>query len=202
MALQRSNTRFGVPTLRGSIPESDESRVSSPVADSHLKKQSKNLYENQKQELSRPRLRKLPQPTTKASISGPLKIQQKSPWESLTKRFQLSLETSVTIATAYDGSLVAVREISEPKDISEPSADCKIKMLQRIRLAKLPNFLAFLDCFSHEGSLYAVFEHEIAMHEKLVTLRQYSLVPTPVTESQLAIILREVSHPRVIPDLF
>ena len=98
------------------------------------------------------------------------------------------LEDSVTIASQKDGRFVAVRQFLGP------DADRKINMLQRIQNKKVPNFLAFLDCFSFEGIQYAVFEHEINDKEKLpVTLAQYALIAPHLTEQQLATILGPVS---------
>jgi hypothetical protein len=63
-------------------------------------------------------------------------------------------------------------------------------MLEKIRHE---NFLAFLECFSHEGFMYAVFEHEIKPGVHLpITLSHYALVRHYPTESQLATILGQV----------
>jgi hypothetical protein len=116
-----------------------------------------------------------------------VRIQHSSPWENLKPRFSLSLEDSVTITSRKDGLFVTVREFSGP------DADRKVRMLQRIRKENLPNFLAFLECFSFEGSLYAVFEHELTRNEKLLTLSHYALIKRYPTESQLVFILEQVS---------
>ncbi|KAH7364007.1 hypothetical protein BKA65DRAFT_490193 [Rhexocercosporidium sp. MPI-PUGE-AT-0058] len=56
------------------------------------------------------------------------------------------------------------------------------------------NLLAFLECFSFEGSYFVVFEHEIIKGgEKLaVTLNHYALIQNDIPEPQLAIILGQI----------
>ncbi|KAL5344434.1 hypothetical protein ACLOAV_010694 [Pseudogymnoascus australis] len=66
----------------------------------------------------------------------------------------------------------------------------KLDMLNRIRHK---NFLKLLESFTFEGSLYAVFEHELARGEKLpICLSHYALLVTYPTELQLAVILRQI----------
>jgi hypothetical protein len=66
------------------------------------------------------------------------------------------LNDSVIIVSQKDRRFVAVREFSG-SDI-----DQKVKMLQRIQYE---NFIAFLECFSFEGSCYVVFEYKITYRE-------------------------------------
>jgi hypothetical protein len=209
MSLERRGTLFGPPSIRGATPDSHENGsieanpllVSSDNDSKRLKKrvwaagdqeappirrqsEGKDLGEA-RQSLDRFTPRAM---QSKASASGNVRMQHSSPWGSLTKHFTLSLEDSVTIASRKDGLFVAVREFSDP------DADRKVAMLRRIQNENLPNLLAFLECFSFEGSHFAVFEHEITRGEKLpVTLRHYALIKHYPTESQLAIILRQVS---------
>jgi hypothetical protein len=115
---------------------------------------------------------------------GKVKAQLVSPWQGFTRHFTLFLEDAAIIASQEGGRLVAVRKLSGPK------ADRKVAMLERIRHE---NFLAFLECFSHEGFLYAVFEHEIKPGVHLpITLSHYALVRLYPTELQLATILGQV----------
>jgi hypothetical protein len=91
---------------------------------------------------------------------GNVKIKHSLLWESLTRNFSLMLNNSVMIASQKDRRFVAVREFSGL------DADRKVNMLQRIRDK---NFIAFLDCFSFEGSCYVVFEHETDYREHGIT---------------------------------
>jgi hypothetical protein len=210
MSLQRRGTLFGPPSIRGATPDSHEngsneadSLLVAPGKDSNkLKKRAwaaedeeappkiRGQSEGKDQEEARQSLNKfIPQAIhSKVSTGGNVRTQHSSPWGSLTKRFTLSLEDSVTIASRKDGLFVAVREFSGP------DADRKLNVLRKIRNENLPNLLVFLECFSFEGSLFAVFEHEITRGEKLtITLNHYALIKHYPTESQLAIILRQVS---------
>lgn len=210
MSLGRRGTLFGPPSIRGATPDSHENRsieANSPlVASGNDSTRSKERVWAAEDEEVPPKVRRqsegrdpeearhnldkfIPQAMqSKASAGGNVRMQYSSPWGSLTKRFTLSLEDSVTIASQKDGLFVAVREFSDP------DADRKVAMLRRIRNGNLPNLLAFLECFSFEGSHFAVFEHEITRGEKLpVTLSHYALIKHYPTESQLAIILRQVS---------
>lgn len=202
MDLQRRGTRFGLPSLRGFTPDSDDE---SSQQDSHLVASDNDSNKLKKKlETAPPKIRRhdkgheevgqslnkfIPRAIqSKFSTGGNVRTQHSSPWGSLTKRFTLSLEDSVTIASRKDGLFVAVREFSGP------DADRKLNILRKIRNENLPNLLVFLECFSFGGSLFAVFEHEITRGEKLtVTLNHYALIKHYPTESQLAIILRQVS---------
>jgi hypothetical protein len=220
MSLERRGTLFGPPSIRGATPDSHEngSIEANPLlvaSDNDSKRLKKRVWAAEDEEAP-PKVRRqsegkdpeearqnldrfIPQAMqSKASAGGNVRMQHSSPWGSLTKRFTLSLEDSVTIASRKDGLFVAVREFSDP------DADRKVAMLRRIRNEmlqrirkeneNLPNLLAFLECFSFEGSRFAVFEHEITRGEKLpVTLSHYALIKHYPTESQLAIILRQVS---------
>jgi hypothetical protein len=209
MSLERRGTLFGPPSIRGVTPDSHEngSIEANPllVASGNDSKRLKKRVWAAEDEEAPPIRRKsegkdleearqsldrfTPQAMqSKASASGNVRMQHSSPWGSLTKRFTLSLEDSVTIASREDGLFVAVREFSGP------DADRKVSMLRRIRNENLRNLLAFLECFSFKGSRFAVFEHEITRGEKLpVTLSHYALIKHYPNESQLAIILRQVS---------
>ena len=203
MSLQRRGTLFGPPSIRESTPESHEngsieadSLFVAPGNDSNkLKKKPEEAPpkirgRDKDQEKGGQSLNKfIPQAIqSKVSTGGNVRTQHSSPWGNLTKRFTLSLEDSVTIASRKDGLFVAVREFSGP------DADRKLNVLRKIRNENLSNLLVFLECFSFEGSLFAVFEHEITRGEKLtVTLNHYALIKHYPTESQLAIILRQVS---------
>jgi hypothetical protein len=125
---------------------------------------------------------------SKASVGTNVRMEHSSLWGSLTKRFTLSLEDSVTITSRKDRLFVAIREFLGL------DADRKVTILQRIQNKNLPNLLAFLECFSFKGSRFAVFKHEITRGEKLpVTLSHYALIKHYPTELQLAIILRQMS---------
>ena len=214
MSLQRSHTRFGLYSVKGAPPDSDEndSNETGPLLvapdNDSSNKLRKRSWESQDdgpplkihrqsrdghQKEARSGLKKshIPQAIqSKVSAAGNIRIKHSSPWEILTKRFRLSLEDSVMIASREDGRLVAVREFFGP------DADRKINMLQRIRQENVSNFLEFLDCFSFEGIRYAVFEHEINKEEKLpVTLCQYARTLLDPTDQQLATILGQVSPP-------
>jgi hypothetical protein len=214
MSLVRKNTRFG---LRGATPESDDesSDTRSPVAEStdgssKLKKRNWASRDDEapprKRQFSRDRsdeetgtgLKSLYLP----QAVGNVRMKDSSPWESLTEEFSLMLNDSVTIASQKNGRFVAVREFSGP------DAYRKVNMLQKIqdKMQNIQdnNFIAFLDCFSFEGSCYVVFEHEIDYKEHgitywekfPVTLSQYALIIPYPTEQQLATILGQVSPPR------
>ncbi len=209
MDLKRRDNRFGMPSLRGFTPDSVENESNqqapplvAPGNDSNkLKKrawvpQAEETPPNirrQSEGKDRDEVRQSPEriipPAVQSKVAavGMVMIQHSSPWESLKKRFSLSLEDSVTIASRKDGLFVAVREFSGP------DADREVCTLQRIRQENLPNFLAFLECFSFKGSLYAVFEHELTRNEKLLTLSHYALIKRYPTEPQLAFIIGQVS---------
>lgn len=203
MDLKRRGTRFGLPSLRGFAPDSDDEssqqdsyHVASNNDSNKLKKKLEaapaKIRRHDKggqEELGQSLNKFIPRAIeSKVSTGGNVRTQHSSPWASLTKRFTLSLEDSVTIANRKDGLFVAVREFSGS------DADRKINVLRKIRNENLPNLLVFLECFSFGGSLFAVFEHEITRGEKLtVTLNHYALIQHYPTESQLAIILRQVS---------
>jgi hypothetical protein len=210
MSLERRGTLFGPPSIRGATPDSYENgsieansllvasgndstrskkRALAAEDEKALPKVSRQSEGEDREEARRSLERFIPQARqSKASAGTNVRMEHSSPWGSLTKRFTLSLEDSVTIASRKDGLFVAVREFSGP------DADRKVAMLRRIRNENLPNLLAFLECFSFEGSRFAVFEHEITRGEKLpVTLSHYALIKHYPTESQLAIILRQVS---------
>ena len=100
----------------------------------------------------------------------------------------MSLEDSVTIISRKDRLFVAIREFSG-LDI-----DRKLNVLRKIRNENLLNLLVFLECFNFEGSLFIIFEYEITKGEKLtITLNYYALIKHYFTESQLIIILRQMS---------
>ena len=203
MSLQRRGTLFGPPSIRGSTPESHENGtieadslfVASGNDSNKLKKKLEEAppkirgHDKDQEKVGQSLNKFIPQAIqSKVSTGGNVRTQHSSPWGSLTKRFTLSLEDSVTIASRKDGLFVAVREFSGP------DADRKLNVLRKIRNENLPNLLVFLECFSFEGSLFAVFEHEITRGEKLtVTLNHYALIKHYPTESQLTIILRQVS---------
>ncbi|PVH70500.1 hypothetical protein DL98DRAFT_619281 [Cadophora sp. DSE1049] len=209
MDLRRRGTVFEPPSIRGVTPDShdDESigTDSHPVASGYFSNKLKKRawaaendeppprirgqseskdQEEVRQGLSRFTPQMMP---SKVRPGETVKVQHSSPWRSFTKQFTLSLEDSVTIATRKGGLFVAVREFSGP------DADQKVNMLQRVRKDNPTNLLAFLECFSFEGSHFAVFEHEIIRGEKLaVTLSHYALIQNDITESQLAFILRQI----------
>jgi hypothetical protein len=218
MSVQRRNTRFGLSSLRGATPDSDdnesndtESLLAASDKDS-LNKLRKRSWASQDDAPSKIRRQSgggdqdarsgsnkfniLQAGQSKVSAIGNVRIKHSSPWESITKNFSLTLEDSVIIASQKDGRFVAIREFLGS------DADRKIRMLQRIQHEMLqrikhedvPNILAFLECFSFGGIHYAVFEHEINDREKLpVTLAQYALIVPYPTEQQLATILGQVS---------
>jgi hypothetical protein len=212
MSLQRRGTLFGPPSIRGATPDSHENGSNEAdsllVASGNDSKTSKKRVLAAEDEEAPPKIRRqsegedpeearqsldrfIPQARqSEASVGTNVRMEHSSPWESLTKRFTLSLEDSVTIASRENGLFVAVREFSGP------DAGRKVSMLRRIRNKDLSNLLAFQECFSFKGFHFAVFEHEITRGEKLsITLSHYALIKHYPTESQLAIILRQVSLP-------
>ncbi|KIM93124.1 hypothetical protein OIDMADRAFT_184853 [Oidiodendron maius Zn] len=222
MSLQRSNTRFRAASSRGATPDSGDdssSTLSPPDSSSNkLRKRSwANLdddaplatnapSESRDREGSSEVPRKTPRqsdisdrdgpvldpgrrhsqqtPHSMASTLGKVRAQSASPWQSLTQHFTLFLEDATIIANREGERLVAIRKIPGP------NADRKVAMLGRIRHE---SFLAFLECFSHEGFLYAIFEHEIKPGVHLpITLSTYALGKRYPTESQLATILGQI----------
>lgn len=199
MALQRSNTRFGLDSLRGAPPESDDqsadARPPGPVSDydsaNKLRKRgtasrdgepppkTRLMARDRGREDGRPGLRELHSP----------RIVEKhtSPWANLEKRFSLVLNDLVIVASQKDARLVAVREFSGP------NAKRKVDMLERIRDK---NFVLLLDRFSFDESCYAIVEHEISDKETLlITLSQFARVGPYLKESQLAAVVGQVSPP-------
>jgi hypothetical protein len=74
------------------------------------------------------------------------------------------LNNLVMIASQKDRRFVAIREFLGL------DVDWKVNMLQRIwDENRDENFIAFLDCFSFEGSCYIVFKHEITYIENGIT---------------------------------
>ena len=190
MSLKRSNTRFGF--LRAT-PDSDENGsngTASPPASSDNdpppNKLRKRIQEDEAPQKSRRRSGESVRGRSRFRAPEAIQSQNSSPWERLQMRFNLTLNKSVIIATQKDGLFVAVRKFSDDPDIEK-----KLDMLSRIRNE---NFLKFLESFSFEGSQYAVFEHELNRGEKLpICLSHYATLVTYPTESQLAVILRQVS---------
>jgi hypothetical protein len=231
MSLERRNTRFGLPPSREATPDSDDESNDTTsllaASDNYSLNNSSKLRKkswasrDDGARLKMPRLSRdrgeeartslkplhIPQAVQhKVRAVGNVRMKHSSPWESLTRNFSLMLNDSVMIASQKDGRFVAVREFSGL------DADRKVNMLQRIREGngirdenriRDENFIAFLDCFSFEGSCYVVFEHEtdyrehgITYWEKFpVTLTQYALIAPYPTEQQLATILGQVSPP-------
>src|SRR5436190_18349481 len=202
MSLHRRNTRFGLSALRGATPESDDesngTRSLLAVSDNDFSnKLRKRSLPSRDDEAPLEKGRQWPElhiPQAVQSKAGEVssaRMKHSSPWESLRKEFYLQLEDLVIIASQKDGRFVAVREFSGP------GADRKVDMIQRIWDE---NFLAFLECFSFEGSRYVVFEHEITYKEHGTTywekfpvnLSQYALIAPYPTEQQLATILGQV----------
>ncbi|OBT48434.1 hypothetical protein VE00_01429 [Pseudogymnoascus sp. WSF 3629] len=189
MSLKRSNTRFGF--LRAT-PDSDENGsngTASPPASSDNdpppNKLRKRIREDEAPQESRRRSRESGRGRSRFRAPEAIQSEDLSPWERLQMRFNLTLNKSVIIATQKDGLFVAVRKFS-----NEPDIEKKLDMLSRIRNE---NFLRFLESFSFEGSQYAVFEHELAGGEKLpICLSHYATLVTYPTESQLAVILRQI----------
>jgi hypothetical protein len=191
MSLERRNTRFG---LRGATPESDDesSDTRSLVAESSDGSLKLRKRRASRDDEARLKMRRFSQDRDGKEAGtglqslylpwavGNVRMKHSSPWESLRRDFSLVLNDSVTIASQKNGRFVAVREFSGE------DADRKVNMLRRI---EDKNFIAFLDCFSFEGSCYVVFEHEIdykehgiTYWEKFPVTSQYALIiPIPPT---------------------
>jgi hypothetical protein len=215
MSLQRTITRFGPASIRGGTPDSEESSGTLSSLDSTSNKLKKRSWagREEKTPLHSPRQLtdrrgdeaplKIPRqssdqviqdavPSTntyRVSVADDTKVEHTFPWESLQRRFRLELDDVVIIASRKDGHLVAVKEFTGP------DADQKIAMLDRIRRENVKNLLLFHECFSYEGTRYAIFEHGINGGEKLsITLNHYALIAHYPTESQLATILAQVCY--------
>ncbi|KFY03093.1 hypothetical protein O988_01706 [Pseudogymnoascus sp. VKM F-3808] len=188
MGLKRSNTRFGF--LRATL-DSDENGSNGKADEEDTRRRSTTEESSDNDPppnklMKRSRRQSGESGRGRSRFRAPEAIQPEnsSPWERLQMRFNLSLNEPVIIATQKDGLLVAVRKFSGP------DAKKKLDMLCRIRNE---NFLKFLESFSFEGSQYAVFEHELANGEKLpICLSHYATLVTYPTESQLAVILRQI----------
>ncbi|KFY68144.1 hypothetical protein V496_01264 [Pseudogymnoascus sp. VKM F-4515 (FW-2607)] len=195
MSLKRSNTRFGF--LRAT-PDSDEngsigtaSPPASPASPENdpppnkLRKRSLQDREEEPQE-SRRYSGKSDRDRGRSRFRVPKAIhsEDSSPWERFRMRFDLTLNAPLIICTQSDSLFVALRKFSN-SDMEK-----KLDMLNRIRNN---NFLKLLESFTFNGSLYAVFEHELARGEKLsFCLSHYALLVTYPTELQLAVILRQI----------
>ena len=107
------------------------------------------------------------------------KVQYESPWHRFCEKFELNL----------DGYVSIVADQSPPYDIfmvkclKGPDAVPKVRMLQRVRHQ---SFHSMVDCFSFEGSHYAVFQHHP------VTLANIVYSPPYPTERELAAVLGQV----------
>ncbi|KFY81078.1 hypothetical protein V499_00135 [Pseudogymnoascus sp. VKM F-103] len=189
MSLKRSNTRFGFLRATTDSDENGSNGTASPPASSDNdpppNKLRKRIREDEAPQESRRRSRESGRGRSRFRAPEAIQSEDLSPWERLQMRFNLTLNKSVIIATQKDGLFVAVRKFSNDLDIEK-----KLDMLSQIRNE---NFLRFLESFSFEGSQYAVFEHELARGEKLsICLRHYATLATYPTESQLAVILRQI----------
>jgi hypothetical protein len=211
MALQRSGTRFGPSSMREATPGSDghstDARSSGPNSDNDsttkLKKRglgsrngepsikTRRIEPGRSRDDARTGLKELHMPRVVVSglrTVGYSSMKHESPWQDLKKRYSLELNDLVTIASREDKRLVAVRKFSGP------GAEWKIDMLQRIQDK---NFVALLDCFSFDGSCYAILEHETGDKESfLITLSQFALVAHYPDEFELAAVLGQVRPPR------
>ena len=214
--LQRSDTRFGLSSLR--TPDSDDElndTTSLHDNDSSKKLRKRNFASRDSSRSSRessleaplkmPRLLQdreeaktslkelyLPQVVQhEVRAAGNVRMKHSSPWDSYKELFDLMLEDSVTIAIRKNITSQKDALFVAVRKFSGPDADRKVDMLRRIRNE---NFLALLECFSFGESRYVVLEHEINKEEKLpVTLRQFALISPYPTEEQLAVILGQVS---------
>jgi hypothetical protein len=219
--LQRSDTRFGLSSLRAT-PDSDGSNDTTSLLDNDpprkLKKRSlarrdssQDSSRNSSRESSLEAPLKMPRllqdrEEAKTSLKelylpqvvqhevravGNVRMKHSSPWDSYKELFHLMLEDSVTIAIRKNITSQKDALFVAVRKFSGPDADRKVDMLRRIRNE---NFLALLECFSFGESRYVVLEHEINKEEKLpVTLRQFALISPYPTEEQLAVILEQVS---------
>jgi hypothetical protein len=106
-------------------------------------------------------------------------VQFESPWHRFCEKFELNLGGYVSIVAdrspPYDIFMV--------KRLTGPDAVQKVRMLQRVRHQ---NFHNMVDCFSSEGSHYAVFQH------LPVTLANIVYSPPYPTERELAAALAQV----------
>lgn len=108
-----------------------------------------------------------------------LTVQFESPWHRYYEKFELNLSRYVFIVAdrspPYDIFMV--------KRLKGPNAVQKVCMLQRVQHQYFYNMV---DCFSFEGSHYAVFQH------LPVTLANIVYLPPYPTERELAAALAQV----------
>ncbi|KFY97779.1 hypothetical protein V500_01918 [Pseudogymnoascus sp. VKM F-4518 (FW-2643)] len=106
-------------------------------------------------------------------------VQFESPWARFCEKFELNLGGYVSIVAdrspPYDVFMV--------KRLEGPDAAQKVRMLRRVRHQ---NFHNMVDCFSFEGSHYAVFQH------LPVTLDNIVYSPPYPTELELAAALAQI----------
>lgn len=106
-------------------------------------------------------------------------VQFESPWARFSEKFELNLGGYVPI----------VADLSPPYDLlmvkrlEGPDAAQRVRMLRRVRHQ---NFHNMVECFSFEGSHYAVFQH------LPVTLDNIVYSPPYPTELELAAALAQV----------
>lgn len=128
----------------------------------------------------------LPQVLGTGSLSQSLVVRNESPWETFKPSFSCRLAGTVVIAarrSCFHPSL--------PTAIREYSADDADKMLHRFRHIKHENVLAARECFTGEGTMYALVEDLPLTLEHLVGCR-----PIYLGEAQLGAIIGQVRQSR------
>ena len=214
MALQRSNTRFSLSSLRTAPPKvtnrSTKTRPARKVSNSDpLKKLKKRgaaspnaeppakkwrIAQDTSEEVASTGLRELHIPQVVESGLGVIDYvvtEHGSPWEDLKLQFKMTLNDTLIVASRNDKSLVAVRSFSGP------DAKRKVNVIRRIQYRKKhKNFVVLLGCFNFEDSFYIVLEHNIKEKETLlITLSQFALAEPYLGETKLAAILGQISLP-------
>ena len=106
-------------------------------------------------------------------------VQYESPWHRFCEKFELNLGGYVSIVADQSPP----HDIFMVKRLKGPDAAMKVRMLQRVRHQ---NFHNMVDCYSFEGSHYAVFQHFP------VTLANIVYSPPYPTEQELAAVLAQV----------
>lgn len=109
-------------------------------------------------------------------------IKQGSPWDRFREDYKLNLGVFVSIASdrelPHDSFII--------KSFDGPSSAKKFQMLQRVRHN---NFHDMRQCFSYDGSYYAVFQH------MPISLDHVAKSPPYLNEHELAAILGQVWFP-------
>ncbi len=224
MSLERSNTRFGPPSLRGATPESDDNSndtrplLAGPEYEASNKLRKRSLagrHSSRESSTDYEAPLKMPQvlrdkdgeeaTTGFKGLKIPQAIQPKPRGVGNVKMKHSSPWDSLNWHFSLklnDYVAIAMRkDIGSRKDalfvaVRRFSGFDADRKVDMLQRIRNENFLEFLDCFSFEDSRYVVFEHEISKEEKLpITLRQFASIGPYPTEERLAMILEPVSLP-------